>query len=249
MPLLMRNMTRLRGFTLVEVLIVIVVISILATIGVVSYNSVQRRGSAAVTERTVADALKSLQLYYVFNKAYASNVADTEYVPSPDVAVTLFTNSSHDPVYSGLTPDQNAQLFLNACNGAMPIVEGGVTYNTACIYNGNNEHIKGTVSSNVVINGPTIEQSEFVLKCGVACDQAQSDIISKFIAQGGKFPVIVPKKGSTLPAPTSMVTGPATRFCVQGISGRYDDIAYYATEKTDGVRKGKCPSDPELIYP
>ena len=144
-------------------MLVIAVIVVLASMTIVTYNGIQRRSAASMTQRTVADALKTLQMYYAFNKEYPSNIADTEYVPPLTVAVALYTNSPQIPVYHDLDSDQNAHLFLNACNGFMPITDGATEYNNECIYNGNNEHIKGVLTSSEVFFGPEINQSEFVL--------------------------------------------------------------------------------------
>lgn len=238
-----------RGFTLVELLLIIAVIAILAAITIVAYNGVQRRSAAGVTSATVADALKSLQLYYTYNKAYPSNIADTEYVPPLTVGVAFYTDTTQQPVYKNLTPDQNAQLFINTCNGFMPVTSGGTTYNTSCVYSGNNAHIKGQVSSNVVIQGPTFGQADVTLSCGDACSAAQNNIIATFLAQGGTFPITVPKAGSALPKPTLVNTGLATRFCLEGRSGQFTDVVYHSTSEDQTIEAGPCPPDPALHYP
>lgn len=56
-----------RGFTLVELLIVIVVIAILAAITLVSYNGVQRRAHNTVTLSAAKNALNVLTSYYTLN--------------------------------------------------------------------------------------------------------------------------------------------------------------------------------------
>ena len=242
---------RLRhGYTLVEIVIIIAVLAVLATILVVSYNDVQRRAADTQTRQTVADALKSLQLYYVVDKSYPSNIAGTEYAPPLTVAVALYTNASQTPVYDGLTPEQNAQLFLNSCNGFMPIADGATTYNNACVYNGNNIHVKGTISSNVVIDGPTFAQTDFVLTCGATCDAVQANIVAKFLEQGGAFPIAVPKDGSTLPAPASVIVGnSASDFCVEGRAANFADIIYHAVPTSLGIENGPCPPNPSFHYP
>ena len=236
------------GFTIVEILVVVVIIAILAIIAIVVYNGSQRRSSAAVVSQTVSDARKSLQVYYSFNSNYPPNIANTEYAPPITVAVVLYTDAPQAPVYSGLTSSQNAQLFLNACNGYMPVTDGPTVYNTSCIYNGNNQHIKGTASSNVIIHGPTIDQSDFVLTCGASCDSAQSSIIATFLAQGGTFPITVPQSGSVLPAPTLLATGPATDYCIEGRSPQFSDIVFHGTPDS-AVTTGPCPNNPTLHYP
>jgi prepilin-type N-terminal cleavage/methylation domain-containing protein len=59
-----------RGFTIVELLIVIVVIAILATISIVAYNGIQARGRASEASYGLAQAKKKLELYKVDNGAY-----------------------------------------------------------------------------------------------------------------------------------------------------------------------------------
>lgn len=238
-----------RGFTIAEVLVAVSVIAILAAVTIVGYNFVQRRSSDGAVQHTLSDALRSLQVYYALNRAYPSNLADTDYSPPLSVAVAFYTDAAQTPVYSNLTPEQNAQLFLNACNGYMPIVSGGVTYNTSCAYAGNNAHIAGQVSSNVIIHGPSIVQSDFILTCGPACTTAQNNILSTFTSQGGTFPLAVPKSGSILPQPTMQSAGAATRFCIEGRSPQFVDVVYHAKSDNQSVEDGPCVADPTLHYP
>ena len=111
----------------------------------------QRRSADSMVMRTIADAQKTLQTFEVFNHYYPANIANTDYAPPISVAVVLYTDAEQTPIYADLTPTENAQLFLNACNGYVPIQDGSTTCNTACVYSGNNAHIKGTIPSNVVI--------------------------------------------------------------------------------------------------
>ncbi|MFZ1258261.1 MAG: type II secretion system protein [Candidatus Saccharimonas sp.] len=237
------------GFTLVELIVMISVLAILVVATIVVYKGVQQRSASAVTQHTVADALKNLQLYYIANKNYPSNIANTDYAPPLSVAVSLYTNAPQTPTYQNLSSEQNAQLFLNSCNGFMPIESGGTTYSTSCVFNGNNMHVKGQTAANVVINGPTINQSSFVLSCGSACTTAQNNILSIFTEQGGTFPITVPKKGSALPQPVMVNTGTASRFCVEGRSGQFNTVMYYATSENQVVTEGACPTDAALHYP
>lgn len=238
------------GFTIVELIVVIVVLSILAVIATVSYIGIQRRSADSTVMRTIADAQKTLQTFRVFNRYYPSNIANTDYAPPVSIAVVLYTNAPELPLYTGLTPEQNAQLFLNSCNGFMPVVDGGVTYNNSCVFNGNNAHIKGTISSNVVINGPVFGQADFVLTCGEACTTARDQAVASFLSQGGTFPITVPKHGSTLPAPTAVTYGNATDYCLEGRSPTYPDIIYHTTPDSASMPElGPCPPNPSLHYP
>lgn len=60
------------GFTIVELLIVIVVIAILAAISIVAYRGVQDRGRNAIRLHDVASIVKALELYKVQNGVYPS---------------------------------------------------------------------------------------------------------------------------------------------------------------------------------
>lgn len=58
------------GFTIVELLIVIVVIGILAAVTIVSFNGVQQRANNTVKYQAAASYEKSIQLYVTENNAY-----------------------------------------------------------------------------------------------------------------------------------------------------------------------------------
>ncbi len=59
-----------RGFTIVELLIVIVVIGILAAITIVAYNGIQTRAENTKTTQSIADYVKILQIYAVTYGTY-----------------------------------------------------------------------------------------------------------------------------------------------------------------------------------
>jgi len=66
----MKRVRRQRGFTIVELLIVIVVIGILAAITIVAYNGVQERGKFASMRSDISALNKAIQLYYADNGTY-----------------------------------------------------------------------------------------------------------------------------------------------------------------------------------
>lgn len=63
------------GFTIVELLIVIVVIAILATISIVAYNGIQQRANNSKTVTAVTAYIKALQMYKVDNGQYPAILA------------------------------------------------------------------------------------------------------------------------------------------------------------------------------
>lgn len=64
-----------RGFTIVELLIVIVVIGILAAITIVAYNGIQQRAKATTVQADLANSAKKMALDNVNNGSYALSAA------------------------------------------------------------------------------------------------------------------------------------------------------------------------------
>jgi prepilin-type N-terminal cleavage/methylation domain-containing protein len=55
------------GFTIIELLVVIVIIAILTTITVVAYNGIQNRSAAAKASTVASTYAKALEMYYIDN--------------------------------------------------------------------------------------------------------------------------------------------------------------------------------------
>ena len=72
-----------RGFTIVELLIVIVVIAILAAISIVAYNGIQNRAKSTALKSDLAQASKQLKLFQASNGKYPATIS-TDCVASPD---------------------------------------------------------------------------------------------------------------------------------------------------------------------
>ncbi len=66
-----------QGFTIVELLIVIVVIAILAAITVVAYNGIQQRARDAQRQSDIVTIKKALELYYTANNRYPAGSGST----------------------------------------------------------------------------------------------------------------------------------------------------------------------------
>ena len=67
----------LRGFTIVGLLIVIVIIGILAAITIVAFNGTQQRGRDAQRKSDVAAITKALELYYIDKGEYPAGSGST----------------------------------------------------------------------------------------------------------------------------------------------------------------------------
>lgn len=95
---MMINRSRQDGFTIIELLIVIVVIGILAAIVIVAYNGVQDRARASSVKSDLASAKKTLMLYKVDHGTYptnASSLADAGLKISNTSSYEMRTNYSN----------------------------------------------------------------------------------------------------------------------------------------------------------
>lgn len=238
------------AFTVVELVVVVSVLAILAMLTNLSIGTWQQSTAKSTVLSDMKQAAAALQNYKNFKSSYPPNLAGAGFASSPQVALTLNTNAPSIGVYENLEPDQDAQLFLNACNANLFQTPD----NTTCSFQGNSVgtkiHVAGTNASNNIWDSP-IAQSDIALNCDgqqAACDQAISSMISQFSAQGGTFPIIVPLKNVALPEPTQVPNGPASRYCLEGRASSYPDIVYYSLSDEEVITAGECPNDPSLHY-
>tara|TARA_B100000678_G_C18125565_1_gene468548 strand:+ start:122 stop:913 length:792 start_codon:yes stop_codon:yes gene_type:complete len=102
-----------KGFTIVELLIVIVVIAILAAITIVAYTGVQERARASAAQTAVAQAAKKLDIYFVDNQSY----------PADTVAFQAVVGGSGDTTYA-------YRAVLGGKGYCVSGTNGGVEYST-----------------------------------------------------------------------------------------------------------------------
>jgi|LSQX01.1.fsa_nt_gb prepilin-type N-terminal cleavage/methylation domain-containing protein len=74
----MSDIKRNNGFTIVELLIVIVVIAILAAISIFAYNGIQQRARETAIKTDFSNATKKIHIYQVDNGKYpnTTNLGD-----------------------------------------------------------------------------------------------------------------------------------------------------------------------------
>ncbi|NCU29160.1 prepilin-type N-terminal cleavage/methylation domain-containing protein [Candidatus Saccharibacteria bacterium] len=88
-----------RGFTIVELLIVVVVIGILATISVVAYNTVRDKAEFASVQSDTTNIAKQLELFKTTNDAYPTAIDDC---PTPGVTTLCLSSGSNTIKYKKL---------------------------------------------------------------------------------------------------------------------------------------------------
>lgn len=92
----MNYLAKKRGFTIIELLVVIVVVTILATIAVVSYRGVQNRANDSEQGADMTALAKSLKLFYTDKGYYptSTQVADKAWALANLPALTADVYSS-----------------------------------------------------------------------------------------------------------------------------------------------------------
>ena len=86
------------GFTIVELLIVIVVIAILAAITIVAYTGIQDRAKASAMQSSASQAGKTIAAYAVSNNdTYPATLAAAGLASTTDVSYTYIVNNTTTP--------------------------------------------------------------------------------------------------------------------------------------------------------
>ena len=107
------------GFTIVELLVVIVVIGILAAITIVSYSGISSRATASALQSDLDNASKQLKLYYVDHGSYPTSLDGSNCplgsAPSPDTRYCLKASSGATFTYANVLP---STFSLKATNSS-----------------------------------------------------------------------------------------------------------------------------------
>lgn len=105
-----------RGFTVVELIIVIVVIGILATIAIVSYSGTQNRAKRESFNSTAQQVKMKLGEYFTDNNRYPESIGAVKtYLESTGVDSAV-TSEFSDPPYSYNAYTDNSKS--TSCSGA-----------------------------------------------------------------------------------------------------------------------------------
>lgn len=101
---------RQAGFTIVELLIVIVVIAILATISIVAYNGIQNRANASAVQSDMRNVGQKIMMFYATEGRYPL-VADLQSLELRFSKGSYFENRS-SLLYCAITTGGNAKFVI-----------------------------------------------------------------------------------------------------------------------------------------
>lgn len=131
------------GFTIVELLVVIVVIGILAAITIVSYTGISQKATAASLQSDLSNSAKKLKMYQVEYGSYPtmgtpdSNGMTCPTAPNTDTKYCIKPSSGNTFTYSSLSPyatfsltNTNSNTMYNTTNDSGPVVIPTVTIGT-----------------------------------------------------------------------------------------------------------------------
>ena len=121
------------GFTIVELLIVVVVIAILAAISIAGYNGIQARSRDGQRKQDIATIKKALELYYIDNGKYPQSSYSSGCKINGSWSTT--SDGSWSNLESQLVPQYLSRLPVDpaASTTTNPAISSGFNYDYVAI--------------------------------------------------------------------------------------------------------------------
>jgi len=119
-------MSRQQGFTLIELMIAVVIVGILATVAVPSYQSFVIRGNRAAAQAFMVDVANREKQYLLDARAYATDLATLGMAAPADVSKSyssIAINVSAVPLAFTITATPNSGQ--QAADGALTLTSSG----------------------------------------------------------------------------------------------------------------------------
>lgn len=124
MLLKLNKMKNQKGFTLIELMIVIAIIGILAAIAIPQFSAYRKRSYDSAAQSDLKNATTAQEAYYVDNSNYCATVATLTgsvyglYL-SDGVAFSITSASTHAYVMSSYHPSGDNSFIINGPGGTV----------------------------------------------------------------------------------------------------------------------------------
>lgn len=253
------------AFTIVEIIVVITVIAILATISFALYTSVKQNAAKSSAMSALTSAQKTLDIH-ILRKSLDLQSAMQDINTSSDLTLQLVT--SDGVYYDNLTAVQNGVLFHTIClqlvtdtqyslihpiDGSSPqsvvmSCDDSIAGSGLQITGWETKYWSTPVTRNQIQNYiNNVPYDSWWTNKQEVVRNFHTELISRFEASGGKWPITsfwdpwanmwsgVHKEG--LPTPEPLNPG---EYCVQAIHHSYPDKVYSITNNDTGPTEGHC---------
>lgn len=172
--------TKKNGFTIVELLIVIVVIGILAAITITAFNGVQQRARDASAQSATTQVYKKIEVYRATNGTYPATLAD---IQISDGGSTTYSYNVVDSGRSACVSAQTGSSTYSMQNANTPL-KGGCGQVVANYYD--NRTLSGS---------PVLSRSEDLISNSWGGGSPDSSIPNDYFSAQWRTKVIPPVSG------------------------------------------------------
>lgn len=256
------------GFTVLELLIVIVVIAILATITIVAYKGAQQRAAITATTSALDNAREVIDSDMAYDENHEAPSSLPSSIPSTQ-NVTFTYKTTGGGSYSGLNAIQNGVLFHDICveliadpqYSVIHAKDGGATNSVVM-------SCDDSVSrSSLLITGwdskrwpiPVTKSTLQAYIDSVPADSWWTDrqavvrgfygeLINRFESRGGAWPITSfwdpwadSSNGGVLKQSLPPIdTSTPSGYCLQAQNIKFDSISYKVTDASPRPVEGSC---------
>lgn len=124
----MHSATRRSGFTLVELLIVVVVIGILAAMAIPNFQSTKGKASLAAVKSDLKNLSTAEESFFYEHRAYSADVDSLKATTSPGVVLTIVTANANGWAATAYSPNSwphTCALFYGQVTAVAPATSEG----------------------------------------------------------------------------------------------------------------------------
>jgi prepilin-type N-terminal cleavage/methylation domain-containing protein len=121
--------THRRGFTMIELLIVIVVIGIIAAIAIPKFQAIKGKANVAVLKSDLRNLSNAEEGYLYEKDVYTTVLSDMSFVASPGVTITVTTATASGWAAKATSPQAGSNscaIFHGNVPALAPAVDEGI---------------------------------------------------------------------------------------------------------------------------